>query len=134
MDIEQIIFLLIAIGLSIFSMYKKAKKQKQSTQEYEKSNQDFSYEETLYEVPDPIIIFDQQNASDLLKKPNISTKKSKKQHYSQNIETSKIPKENVQDILQNTDFENEITLLGDFEGTEIQKAFLYSEIFKNPKN
>ena len=134
MDIEKIIFLAVAIGLSIFSMYRKAKKQKQSSNEYEESDHNFPHEEIPYEMPDPVIVFKQQNASDLLQKSNISTKKSKKQHSLQNMETSKFSKENIENFTQNTDSENEITLLEDFNGTELQKAFLYSEIFKNTKS
>ena len=134
MDTEKIIFILIAIGLSIFSMYRKAKKQRQSSQKYEETNHDFPFEEAPFEMSDPVVIFKQQNASDLLQKQNISTKKSKKQRHLQNIETLKIPQENIQNFPQNTDFESEITLLEDFEGTELQKAFLYSEIFKSTKS
>jgi hypothetical protein len=134
MDTEKILFLIIAIGLSIFSMYRKAKKQKQSSNEYEEADHDFPQEEEPFKMTEPVIVFKQQNPSDLLQKPKFSAKKSEKQPPPQNIETSHLDKENPKKILQDTDFENEISILEDFDGTEIQKAFLFSEIFKNAKN
>jgi hypothetical protein len=134
MDIEQILFIAIAIALSVFSMYKKSKKQKQSPYENETSNHDFSHNEEPYEIPEPVVIFKQYNAPDLLQNSNISTKKNKKSHHTQNKETSNLQRENSKNISQNTDLEKEISLLEDFDGTEIQKAFLYSEIFKNTKS
>jgi hypothetical protein len=134
MDTEKIIFILIAIGLSIFSMYRKAKKQKQIPHENEESSYDLPQEETFYDLPKPVVIFQQQSAPDLLKKSHNPTKKSQKQLQLQNIEASKLPMKNVQNFSQSTDFENETALLENFEGTELQKAFLYSEIFKSTKS
>jgi hypothetical protein len=135
MDTEKIIFLIIAIALSIFSMYRKAKKQKEASRgEYEESEHDFLQEEEPFEMTEPVVIFKQQAPSDLLQKSNFSAKKAKKQQNSQTIEATNLIVENTKKNLQDIDLENEITLLEDFEGTEIQKAFLYSEIFKNAKN
>jgi len=134
MDIEQILFITIAIALSIFSMYRKAKKQKQSFLENEESYHDFPQEQNSYETSEPIVIFEQYNAANSPQNDNISTKKNKKNQYSQNTKTTDSKIENPGNILQNIDLENENLLLEDFEGTEIQKAFLYSEIFKSTIN
>jgi hypothetical protein len=98
------------------------------------SYQDFSHEEELYEASEPVVIFKQSSASDLLQNSNFSTKKNKKRHHLQNIEISNAKTENSKNISQNTDLESKVSLLEDFDGTEIQKAFLYSEIFKNTKS
>jgi hypothetical protein len=55
--------------------------------------------------------------------------KKKKKHQNNNL--ANFQAESANNIMQETDLENNILLLGDFEGTEIQKAFLYSEIFKS---
>ena len=135
MESEKIIFILIAIGFSILSMYLKARKKKQvSYENYETSYQDFSTQEDLYNTSEPVVVFEQQNGYDSLQNFNIYPKKSIKEQKTQKIETANHLVQNSENILQNGDFEDKAVLLNDFEGTELQKAFLYSEIFKNTKN
>ncbi|MCL2290510.1 MAG: hypothetical protein FWC34_07400 [Bacteroidetes bacterium] len=135
MDIEQILFIAIAVALSAFSMYKKAKKQKESSRERaEEVYHDFPEVEDPYKTPNPVVTFDPYDAANLPQYSNIPTKKSKKKQKAQNFETINFQAENPKNASQTTDFENNIGLLEDFEGTEIQKAFLFSEIFKNTKN
>jgi type III secretory pathway component EscV len=104
MDTEKIIFIVLALLFSVFSMFLKSKKQKQP------------------------------NIPDLQENSNIYSKKSKKKQKLPNIENITHPVEKPEVISQNTDLENEINLLEDFEGSDLQKAFLFSEIFKNTNN
>jgi hypothetical protein len=133
-DIEKILFITIAIGLSIFSMYRKAKKQSKSSNGNEEVYQDFQEENNYHELTEPMVIFEHIDAEKSQQNFNIPTKKIKKPISSQNIENANIMVENPKTVLQNTDLEIENELLEGFEGTEIQKAFLYSEIFKSAKN
>jgi hypothetical protein len=111
MDKEQILFLVIAIGFSIFSLYMKSKKQKKQ--------EPYDTADDVTKSPQNEIIF---------------TKKKQNKSKLQNIAPIDISPEASSDISQNTDLESDIELLPDFEGTEIQKAFLYSELFKHAKN
>jgi len=137
MDTEKLIFIALALVFTIISMFVKSKKQKQSLSQDEKMDYDFHQESDQFENSEIEIIFEQNNASNLQKNYRIVSKKSKKEQKIEKIE--KIEKkifqqENVENSLQNTDLENEIALLEAFEGTELQKAFLFSEILKNAKN
>jgi hypothetical protein len=134
MDIEKIIFLTIVIGLSIFSMYRKAKKQRQSSDKNEEVYQDYPEGNIIFENSSPIAIFEHNDTTNLLQNSDISTKNKQKQTHHKNIETPNLILDNSKNTLQNTDLESNTLLLEDFNGTEIQKAFLYSEIFKSIKN
>ena len=134
MDLEKLIFIILALGLSIFSMYAKSKKQKQNVPEKEESEPDFFYPEESFSPSHQDEIFEEFNVSELLQNFNISPKKQKKKPKIQNLEKTDIPPQNAEIILQNNDIVNDNELLGNFEGTEIQKAFLYSEIFKSAKH
>jgi hypothetical protein len=138
MDIEKLLFLIIAIALSVFSMYRKSKKQKQQQQQSipkrEKFDYDFPQQQDPYTPPEPVVIFEQFDIPESQPNYEIYTKKSKKKQKLQNIKAVNFQAENLKNISQDADLENDILLLEDFEGTEIQKAFLYSEIFKNAKN
>jgi len=103
MDLEKLIFIILALVISIFSMFMKAKKQKHTV-------------------------------SELQENPNITAKIEKKKQKPQKIEKKNPPVDNSKIISQDIDLETEISLLEDFEGTELQKAFLFSEIFKTAKN
>ena len=134
MDLEKLIFIILAVALSIFSMYSKSKKQRHSVSEKEESEPDFFQPKDSFTPPHQEVVFEEFDVSKLLQTHNISSKKHKKKPKTQNLEKTDPPKKNVQDISQNNDLMNDSELLGEFEGTEIQKAFLYSEIFKNAKN
>jgi len=134
MSIEQILFIAIALALSAFSMYQKSKKQRQTARENaEESYHDFSQDPEPYKTFDPVVIFEHYDATNLSQYSNISTKKNKKKQKTQNLEASNFRIENSENTSQSTDSENNIGLLEDFEGTELQKAFLFSEIFRNTK-
>jgi hypothetical protein len=134
MDIEQILFIVIALALSIFSMYRKSKKRKQVIPKEEESYHDFSQQQDTIYPPEPVLIIEPFDVSKSPQNFNILTKKNKKKQKQQNTEIVKFQAENPNNNLQVTDLESDISLLEDFEGTEIQKAFLYSEIFKSTKN
>jgi len=135
MSTEQIIFLAFAIAISIFSMYRKAKKQRQSSPERaEGSYHDFPQEADQYDPFDPVVIFRQYDVENPSQNANIGTKRNKKKQKTQNIETISSPVKTIETASQNVDLENNTILLEDFEGTELQRAFLFSEIFKNTKN
>jgi len=140
MSTEQIIFLALAVGFSIFSMYTKSKKQKQSSPEKKYPHHNISQEQNLYEsmmdIPtvDPVVIFEQFDVTNSLQSFNITTKKNKKVIKTQNVKTTVPQLKTPENISQNIDLEDSIGLLEDFEGTEIQRAFLFSEIFKKSKN
>jgi len=135
MDIEQILFIAIAVALSAFSMYKKMKKQKETSPERtEEIYDDFPQEPDPYKTSNPVVIFGQYDATNLPQYSNIPTKKNQKKQKAQNAETINIQVENSKNTTQSIDLNEDIRLLEDFEGTEIQKAFLFSEIFKNTKN
>jgi len=135
MDTEQIIFLIFAIAISIFSLYIKSKKKKQSSPEnVEESYHDFSQETDSYNPLDPVVIFKQYNVQDSPKNVDFATKKNKKNQKAQNTETISSPTKTAENTSQNIDSENNIVLLEDFQGTELQRAFLFSEIFKNTKS
>jgi hypothetical protein len=135
METEKIIFIIIALGFSILSMYLKAKRKKQASHHnYEESEHDFSRQEDFDYSSEPMVIFEQNNVYNSPQEVNIYPKKSSKKQKAQKIEAVAPPVQNPEKILQNDDLEDKTVLLGDFEGTEIQKAFLFSEIFKNTKN
>ena len=137
MDLKQILFLIIAIGLSVLSMYRKAKKQKQQTHPLpsdEESYDDFPSQPDFFDSPEPVVIFDPYDVTKSQQNFNINPKKEKKRQKRENIETVNFQVDNSKNNLQNADLESDIILLEDFEGTELQKAFLYSEIFKSVKN
>jgi hypothetical protein len=135
MESEKILFIILAIGFSILSMYLKARKKKQASYENsETSYQDFSKQEDLYNASEPMVIFEQKNVYDSPQNFNIYPKKNLKKQKAQKIETIPPPVQNAENIIQNRDLEDKTVLLENFEGTELQKAFLYSEIFKNTKN
>ena len=134
MSIEQLLFIAIALALSAFSMYQKSKKQKQTSRENaEEPYHDFPQEPEGYKTFDPVVIFERHDATNLPQYSNISTKKNKKRQKAQNLETSNFQIESPQNTSQHTDSENNVRLLEDFGGTELQKAFLFSEIFRNTK-
>ena len=139
MDFETILFIALALGFSIFSMYVKSKKQKQQQQrqpfpEQEESCYDFPSHPDSLESIDPIVIFEQYDTTKSTENFDIYTKKEKKKQKTQKFSDINFQAKNPKNTLQNTDLEDNISLLEDFEGTEMQKAFLYSEIFKNPKS
>jgi len=134
MDIEQIIFLIIALLLSVFSMYKKSKKKQKTVSQKEESYQDFQQPANFYYPQEPVVNLEQSDVSKLLQNFDIHTKKNKKKQKQQNIEPVNIQEKKATIFLQDADSKSDISLLEDFDGTEIQKAFLYSEIFKNTKN
>lgn len=112
-------------------MFLKAKKQKQSTSEKGLKYDYLPQETESYQNEDLGMIIQHYNRSDTVENSHIVSKKNKKKLQIQNKENVNFQVENEQNILQNTEFEKEIELLEHFEGTELQKAFLYSEIFKN---
>jgi len=116
-------------------MYQKSKKQKQTARENEEeSYHDFSQDPEAYKTSDPVVIFERYDATNLPQYSNISTKREKKKQKSQNLKTDSFQIESLKKTSQHDDLEGNIGLLEDFEGTEIQKAFLFSEIFRNPKS
>ena len=133
MDLEKLIFIILAIALSIFSMYAKSKKQRQTVSEKEESEPDFFYPEDRFTPSHSEEVFEEFDVSKLLQNANISPKKQKKTSKAPNLEKTDIPPKSSEIISQNNDIVNDNELLGEFDGTEIQKAFLYSEIFKNTK-
>ena len=134
MDSEQIIFLLLAIGFSILSMYLKSKKQKHASQKREEPDYRFSQQEDTYFTYERDGFFEQTNVQNAQQNVNIYPKTTKKKQKTQNIEPINHSINHAENSIQDIDLENEMALLKDFEGTEVQKAFLYSEIFKNAKN
>jgi len=135
MDIEQILFIIIALALSIFSLYKKSKRQKQH-QSVSKEEENFPFylnEDDSLSEPEPVFFY-QQNDVNMQEKINISSKQSKKKQKTQNIEKRDFPKKNPQIIPQDSDLEKETDISDLFEGTDLQKAFLFGEIFKNVRN
>ena len=134
MDLEKLIFIILAIGISIFSMYAKSRKQKQTVSEKEESEPEFFYSEDSFTPSRQDENFEEFDVSKLLQNFNISPKKHKKKSKIQNLEKTDTPQKKPDIILQNNDIVNDTELLEDFEGTEIQKAFLYSEIFKSAKH
>jgi len=132
MNIEQILFLALALGFSIFSMYMKSKKQKQSSKK-DDSYHDFPQEPDGYATPEPVVVFEQFDVTNAPQNFNISTKKNKKTQKIQNTGVADFQTKTPENISQNAGSDNNIVLLEDFEGTEIQKAFLFSEIFKTVK-
>ena len=135
MDTEQLIFLAIAVAISVFGMYIKAKKQKQSAPERaEEPYHDFPQEEDPYNPLDPVVIFRQYDIKNSPQNADIATKKNKKNQKTQNTATINTPIKKPENISQNVGSENNTILLEEFEGTELQRAFLFSEIFKNTKS
>jgi hypothetical protein len=135
METEQIIFIIIALALTIFSMYKKAKKQKQNqpVPKEEESYPIFLDETDSLKEFDPAFFY-QQNDVDMQENQIFSSKKAKKRPIVQNIEKKCFSNETLKNNFQSPDLEEETELLGAFEGSDLQKAFLYSEVFKNVKN
>ena len=134
MDLEQLIILIFAIGFSIVGMVLKSKKQKQAQPRAE------DYFEDLQLPPEPAIRYDPELLPESLEEIKTSQKRN---IYSKFNKNSKNPKKSEEvgagykedkDTTQVVDLENDIELLEPFEGTELQKAFLYSIIFNNTKN
>jgi hypothetical protein len=137
MDLEQILFIVIALALTFFSIYRKSKKQKQKQVFSENEETDFELSQEA-DLPSYFnSVFPPEIENDVLISPknfNIYPKKDKIKQKVQKIEIKDSLMEKPENILQNADFQKETPLLEDFEGTEIQKAFLHSEIFKSIKN
>jgi len=135
MSTEQIIFLVLALAFSIFSMYMKSKKQKQqSSPKTGESYHDFPQEQNSYETLDPVVIFEQFDVTNSPQCFNIATKKNQKAQKTQNVKTTSPQIKTLENVSQSVGLENDNVLLEDFEGTELQRAFLFSEIFKKSKN
>jgi len=134
MDSEKIIFIILALVFSIFSMFTKKKKQKQTTYEKEQIDTDFPDNLDVSTLLNKDYLFKQFDGGYLQENSKKYPKKNKKKQKDENFEEEKFTKESSKTILQNIDLQKENTLLEHFEGTELQKAFLYSEIFKNANN
>ena len=135
MDAEQIIFLIFAVAISIFSLYIKSKKKQQSSPErVEEPYYDLPQEADSYNPLDPVVIFRQYDIKNSPQNADFNTKRNKKNQKTQNTGAINTPVKTSENISQNIDSENNIVLLEGFEGTELQKAFLFSEIFKNTKS
>ena len=134
MDSEKIIFIVLALVFTVISMLIKSKKQKPSPQPMEESDEKLLYEQGKYNDSNLDMVFQPLNVSNLQENYNFVSKTNKKKSKKQVSEKESFPKETIHKSLQNADSEYEIGLLEDFEGTELQKAFLYSEIFNNAKN
>ena len=134
MDTEKIIFIVLALVFTVISMLIKSKKQKPSAPQMEESDEEFQYEQGRYNDSNLDMIFQPLNVSNLQENYNFVSKTGKKKSKKIVSEKESFSKETLHKKLQNTDSEEEIGLLEDFEGTELQKAFLYSEIFNNTKN
>jgi len=134
MDLEKIIFLVLAIVLSLFSMYIKSKKQKRSLPEQEEFDHDPYPSEDSFSTFKQEIIFEQVDVTKMSQNSNFHPKNNKKRQPLKNLEVGGFQSKPSDNILQNNDTETSAIILEDFEGTEIQKAFLYSEIFKTTKN
>jgi hypothetical protein len=134
MDKEQIIFLVIALAFTIFSMIMKSKKQKRAVQSEDIFHSDSLEESDLLKSFESEMIFEPYDVIKSSQNSDFSMKENKKKQKLQNIKTTISPDKTAKPDSQNVDIENETLLLMDFDGTEIQKAFLYSEIFKNVKN
>ena len=134
MDSEKIIFIILALVLSIFSMIMKSKKQKRTVLEKDKIDTDFSEESDLSALLSQEYFNKQFEVDHLQENSNIYPKKSKKKQKLQNVAKEISPIEIPKIISQDIDLETENSLLENFEGSELQKAFLYSEIFKNTNN
>jgi cell shape-determining protein MreC len=115
MDSEKIIFIILAIVFSVFSMVRKAKRQKQPLPE---------------NLPEDVA----EDVENLQKNPIIYSKKEKKKQNLQNLKKEDFRIKSAEIISQDIDSECEKNLLEDFEGSDLQKAFLFSEIFKDVKN
>ncbi|MDR0206168.1 MAG: hypothetical protein LBI45_02790 [Bacteroidales bacterium] len=135
MATEQIIFILIALALSIFSLYKKSKRQKQhQTESEEEENLPiFLKKDDSFIEAEPVFFY-QQNDVNMQEKLNIYSKQGKKKQKTQNIGKRDFPKINPEITLQEIDLEKETETSDLFEGTDLQKAFLFGEIFKNVRN
>ncbi|MCL1851392.1 MAG: hypothetical protein FWF70_08345 [Bacteroidetes bacterium] len=134
METEKIIFIVLALVFSVFSMVLKSKKQKRSFPEKESADTDFSISSEIFSPFYSEPLFKQSDTEHLQENFNIYSKNVKKKLKIQNFEKNNSEIENSKKNSQNIDLENEIILLEDIECTELQKAFLYSEIFKNPIN
>jgi len=133
MDLEKLIFIILILVLSIVSMFLKAKKQKQSTPEKMDADSDLSYDSNTINLLNSTHFLKSADTLDLHKNSNIAPKNEKKKQKPQNLIRENSQKDNSKTVSQNIDLESENNLLEDFEGSELQKAFLYSEIFKNSK-
>ena len=132
MDSEKIIFIILALVFSIFSMLTKKKKEKQTTYEKEQTDTDFPDNLDSNTLLNKDYFFKQSEVEYLQKNSKTYPKKNKKKQQEENFAKENFAKETPQIILQNVDLENENSLLENFEGSELQKAFLYGEIFKSP--
>jgi len=133
MDIEKLIFIILAVIISIFSMYMKSKKQKRTLSENEPAETDFQYDPETFTILNSGDFFMPSDVTNMQENSNIASKRGKKKQKLQDTNKNNSQVDNSKNILQNVDCENEISLLEDFEGSELQKAFLYSEIFKSLK-
>ena len=115
-------------------MYSKSKKQQRAASGQAKPEPDFLQSEDSLLHLFSIENSEETEVTKLLKNLQNSPKKQKKKSKMQNLEKTDIPPKTPHHISQDSDIMNDSDLLGGFEGTEIQKAFLYSEIFKNTKN
>jgi len=127
---EQIIFLIIALSLAVFSMYMKSKKLKNALPKEEDSDHLFQQDSIQYDSLESEIIFEPYNATKSSQNSDFRSKKNKKFKKLQNSETQHTNNNSSQIHSQFTDLESDVCLLEEFEGTELQKAFLYSEILQ----
>jgi len=132
MDTEKILFIIIALVFSIFSMFLKSKKQKSSLHKKEEPDDLFLNESESMFFLNSDDLLNKSDVSDLQKNVNIYSKKNKKKSKEPNRKKERIQIENAEKLSQNIDLEIEESMLEGFEGSELQKAFLYSEIFKSP--
>ena len=77
---------------------------------------------------------DFENDVNMQEKVDIYSKKTKKKQNIQNIEKSTFSYKNPDFFSQDNDLEKETEISDLFEGTDLQKAFLFGEIFKNVRN
>jgi len=115
-------------------MLLKSKKKRQPILQEEESDHIFAQETDFLINSNFDTIFEQNNDTVLQQNANIYSKNSPKKKNKQKIDKENFQKEDSNKSLQNIDSEGEIALLEDFNGTELQKAFLYGEIFKCVKN
>jgi hypothetical protein len=112
----------------------KSKKQKRTVPEKDTIDTDFSDESDFSTLLNQDYFNKQFDVEHLQKNSNIYPKKSKKKQKLQNVAKEISPIETPKIISQDIDLETENSLLENFEGSELQKAFLYSEIFKSANN
>jgi uncharacterized protein YpmB len=134
MDSEKVIFIILALVFSIFSMYIKSKKQKRSVPEKEQADTDFSSESDMFTIFHSEQFLRQSEVEYVQENSNIYPKKDKKKTKEQNFKKENLQAKTPKIVSQDIDLESEISLLEGFEGSELQKVFVLSEIFKNTNN